>query len=48
MDENVTGLLTQNGRLGNARIGASDPEHPRFLALSQRREELWVGLGDIL
>ena len=44
VDENLARLQAQNGRLGDTRVGTSDPENLGGLALCRLGEEVRVGL----
>jgi hypothetical protein len=47
-DEDLTGLLAQDGGLGDARVAAADPQDVGRLALCAVLEELGVFGGDVL
>ena len=47
-DEDLTGLLTQDGGLGDTRVAAADPQDVGRLALGAVLEELGVFGGDVL
>lgn len=47
VDKDLTGLQAQDGRLGDARVGATDPENLGRLTLCRLGEEVGVGLDHL-